>query len=476
MFDFAKKKIEFTELSLIITTLILFGSGAKAGACTIGVANGNATTDNRPLLWKNRDSTQAQQQLMYVQGQKYSYIGIASLGGNLDGEIYMGLNSAGLALGNSVVKIEDAPTDNYKIQTHILTNFDSMGQIRNYLQSEIRAGKCNGSGCFPFIDAKGNAVIFEVNRADWLIEYDTMDPDRVSQNVADFVVRANEFHKQSDGTDNRSILGRYRAALVNMSGLINAKQLSGLTLLQGNDGSSKGFEFARYGPGRNWDAIARDDTPQERWPTLSMIAVHGVKPGEDPALTTMWTMLGPPNYCIAVPTWVKVSDIPKCLSSGDMYDRAKSLHDKKNEADTQASIFPAEAHIYNLVANTLLPYWREFGVASIAEMTRIEHQIANDAYSLLECLDNRQHNNKAPEISIAVSSKALKANLKLKANDPDGSITNIKWNFGNGKTSQEKAPSHTYQKQGTYLVSCTVTDNHNVSITDWQYCKITAKK
>jgi len=202
------------------------------------------------------------------------------------------------------------------------------------------------------------------------------------------------------------------------------------------------------------------------------MAVHGVAPNEDPALATMWVILGQSNYGIAVPAWVRVSDIPPCLSSGDMYDRAKSLYNKRNEATTQASTFPVEAHMFDVVDNTLLPHWRAEGVPSVAEMTRIEHCMANDAYSLLVCLDNHQSDNKAPDVTFNVFTEELTASFELIANDSDGTIDNIEWNFGNNQTSTEASPSYTYADSGTYLVSCTVTDDDGVSLTDWMYCTI----
>jgi PKD repeat protein len=61
--------------------------------------------------------------------------------------------------------------------------------------------------------------------------------------------------------------------------------------------------------------------------------------------------------------------------------------------------------------------------------------------------------------------------------DPDGTIQSWSWNFGDGGTSTEQNPSHTYASPGTYSVSLTVTDDdgatdsvtHDVSVT-LQYC------
>ena len=43
--------------------------------------------------------------------------------------------------------------------------------------------------------------------------------------------------------------------------------------------------------------------------------------------------------------------------------------------------------------------------------------------------------------------------------DNDGYITSYSWNFGDGSSSSQQNPSHTYNTAGTYTVSLTVTDN-----------------
>ncbi|MDT4928025.1 MAG: hypothetical protein QOF92_892 [Pseudonocardiales bacterium] len=45
------------------------------------------------------------------------------------------------------------------------------------------------------------------------------------------------------------------------------------------------------------------------------------------------------------------------------------------------------------------------------------------------------------------------------SSDPDGTIAGYSWTFGDGGTSIQSAPSHTYVTSGTYQVKLTVTDN-----------------
>jgi PKD repeat protein len=49
--------------------------------------------------------------------------------------------------------------------------------------------------------------------------------------------------------------------------------------------------------------------------------------------------------------------------------------------------------------------------------------------------------------------------------DPDGTIVNYTWYFGDKNTSHMKNPSHSYKKPGNYVVLLTVVDNDNLSNT-----------
>ena len=119
-----------------------------------------------------------------------------------------------------------------------------------------------------------------------------------------------------------------------------------------------------------------------------------------------------------------------------------------------------------LVANRLLPYWRSHRAATVEEMTRVETGMAEDAYSLLCCLDERQDVNSAPDVAFSAGVNELMVRFAVRAGDLDGAIDGIKWNFGDSSVSNEISPIHIYKEPGDYLVSCRVWDDNGVSVTD----------
>lgn len=60
--------------------------------------------------------------------------------------------------------------------------------------------------------------------------------------------------------------------------------------------------------------------------------------------------------------------------------------------------------------------------------------------------------------------------------DSDGTIVTYSWDFGDGQTSNEQNPSHTYTTAGKYTVNLTVTDNDGLSDSDSVEILVSSKK
>ncbi len=83
-------------------------------------------------------------------------------------------------------------------------------------------------------------------------------------------------------------------------------------------------------------------------------------------------------------------------------------------------------------------------------------------------------NNEPPIAAFDYSTTDLTADFTDTSTDSDGTVVAWSWTFGDGGTSLEQDPSHTYATAGTYTVSLTVTDDdgatdstsHDVTVTE----------
>jgi PKD repeat protein len=75
--------------------------------------------------------------------------------------------------------------------------------------------------------------------------------------------------------------------------------------------------------------------------------------------------------------------------------------------------------------------------------------------------------NYPPVANFTFITNCLTANFTDTSTDPNGAgdIVNWLWDFGDGNSSTQQNPSHTYAAEGTYTVSLTVTDSGSLSDT-----------
>lgn len=67
--------------------------------------------------------------------------------------------------------------------------------------------------------------------------------------------------------------------------------------------------------------------------------------------------------------------------------------------------------------------------------------------------------NVAPTANFTFTTNGLSAIFTDSSSDSDGSLTSWAWDFGDGGSSTQQNPSHTYAAGGSYTVTLTVTDN-----------------
>ncbi len=447
----------------------------KAIACTGGVAIKNATFDGRPILWQVMDYKSGYSLLWKYQDPKVEvlYYGLGP------GSTAHSLNSYGLARGVNEQKTLDFNGNGAlnPLRNNIDRGCTSIADVRDMLEAK----NYGGGKSYPFIDATGEGIMFEVADNDYW-EYYPMAPSRLDNPDYDysdpnnFVVRANmpfqnrnhqEMEPVIDGWNNEST-ARLRFAREEMSEKINdAGKLT----------PGEVFEICRQGdPGIN-DDIGVTCESKSKVATVYL----GVKNGENQVFTTVFYAMGIPDYSIFIPAWCKLTsdDLSVYVKSAsptifsmvqDLFNKNKNDGNGLNPSDDE---FLRET--FNLVENNIIEgalnardKWLNKGDTGnyYVDMKKLHSCSCDAAYwtirSAYYTVDfGGRTVNKPPSISsLGAKVHGLTIGFNSNATDTDG-LQSIKWDFGDGATcTGTLSPSHTYNQAGTYLVSCYVEDGN----------------
>jgi hypothetical protein len=302
---------------LISTFLLIAISANNLFACTTAVVSGKYTKDGRPILWKHRDSDFNDNKLMYFTDGKYDYIGLVNSEDIKGEQVWGGTNSIGFSIMNAA--LFDVNLDyngDYRdregyVMKMALQQCSSLEDFEDFLNNlQIPKGV---AASFGVIDAKGGAAYYETDNNKF-VKFDANDP-RVAPNG--YLIRTN-FAFTGEKDKGYGYI-RYENAQDLFANAFATNNLNYQTIITDfsrsfyhsllktdyrklAENSSDKQTFVNSG-----DLICRNGS-------VSAIVIHGVKKGEAPEFTTMWTVIGFPFTAVAVPTWVKGGkNLPKML-------------------------------------------------------------------------------------------------------------------------------------------------------------------
>ena len=283
--------------------------GLSAFPCTIAVIAGRATADGRPLLWKNRDVTSQDNLLRFLGSGRRAFIGLVEPG-PVD-KVWAGLNDAGLAVVNAVSPDLEgaAETENGAFIKRVLEECSTVRDVELLLEATNGARKTLAN--FGVIDGQGGGAIFEAGNARFA-KYD------LASSPAGFIVRTNYAltgTKPSEGEgfirfDRATAIIAPAAAARTVDVRFLANQAARDLVNEAVDPYPLPFRGSQAGHPAGY---VRTDYSINRYRTASATIIHGLRPGEDPGLATMWAILGEPVCGLALPVWVKSAAVPAAL-------------------------------------------------------------------------------------------------------------------------------------------------------------------
>ena len=306
-----------TKYFLLLIILFLLGINATSHACTTAVIAAKNSANGRSMIWKLRDTDNLENAMRYFDDGKYNYLGLVNSKDTLGVEVWGGANSAGFAIMNSAsYNVNVGDTTKLKDQEGIfmklaLQTCASLQDLENLLNTYPKPrGQASHYGV---IDAKGGAAYYEVNNQTWT-KYDAND-SQVAPNG--YIIRTN--YSESGTKDKGFGFIRREAAETVFGKALENNKLDYKTVIQRFSRCTYHPVFGlnyrkKFASGTNESSFVASDDLITRHSSASSIIVEGVRPGESPALTTIWTQIGYPNTSMALPLWVEGGkNIPQIL-------------------------------------------------------------------------------------------------------------------------------------------------------------------
>lgn len=308
---FSMKKFALSFLILFLTVSV------PTFACTSVIVSSKATASGKPLMLKHRDTGELNNRIEYFDGSIYSFIGLVNSPSE-GGEVWTGTNSVGFSIMNTAsynIKDDDVPDSEMDREGELM--FRALGVCSNLSDFENMLDKMSKpygvEANFGVIDAEGGAAYYEINNHSW-IKYDVNESERGYRVVTNFSEsgRREDYRGYERYLTASSIMDDFYSEAEN--GVMN---ISPFDLFYGISRSYKhnliGIDylndFQSLKDNYGFSGIVADQDFIPRRSTAASIVIEGVKKGENPLHTVMWTILGHPVCSVAVPLLVCDQDI-----------------------------------------------------------------------------------------------------------------------------------------------------------------------
>ncbi len=376
-----------SKVLTILTFSLLFWFN-YAFSCTIAVISGKYTADGRPLLWKNRDTWAVNNKIMFFHGEKYDFIALVNSHDKSGKSVWIGVNSAGFAIMNSAsynLNLGDTVKQSGlegRLMKKALSTCATVQDFENLLKSLPKPTRLEAN--FGVIDANGGAALFELSNYKY-VKFDANDPE-----VAPFgyIIRGNYSFTGKFGPESSGYI-RYNTVNELFYNAVSTNSMTAQFIIQ---------DVTR----ELYNSLTKDDLYQkfrnipENTPTFtwfhdfvprrlsaSSVVIQGVKKGENPALATMWAVVGFPLTSIVVPLWVEGQDnLPSIVKYDAKFNDSPVCH---AALLLKKQVFPIRwgkyASKYYINVNALI---NANNTGIIQKIRPYENQIFSKAKSMLQ--------------------------------------------------------------------------------------------
>ncbi|MHC4534324.1 MAG: ankyrin repeat domain-containing protein [Planctomycetota bacterium] len=445
----------------------------KVKGCTIGVASGKATADGRPLLWKNRDGSYEPREVVYFTDGRFKYLAMVTaddwqlLGGGV------GVNEFGFCIVGSsafdLPKKSKKGLGSHPLMKMALQQCVTVDDFENILKQTNVLGR-RTVGNIGVIDAFGGASIFETENFSYA-RFDATDPKVAPKG---YIVRAN-FTFIGGGDFGRA---RYDRANHLWQQAIDKGKLDYRYVLRHICRDFSGAEEVSHilpemeATKSNTIKVLRQQNVISNGNTGWAALFHGVRPNENPSLTTFWAIMGEPIFSVALPSWVIAESTsaemdgeefsPLCTAAHDLYlsnyvtgDKGKFLLYPDMLPDIWSVTYSAEDRIFDQTESIMARWRQDYPMAK--QVASFHQHMASEAMNTLQEVTELLKRKDGPMARLRI---ALHMRCVEKAKAFIEGCININVSDGHGYTPLHYAVQNN-QKEIVHLL---ISKNANVTL------------
>lgn len=301
---------------------LALGSAMPVWCCTSVIISSKFTYDGRPVMYKNRDTGKLDNRMQYFRGPSFTFIGLVNSDYN-ENEVWAGANSAGFCIMNTASynfkedNVPDSKMDKEGVVMYkALGTCETLKDFERLLDTLPRPMGVEAN--FGVIDAHGGAAYYEVNNTRW-IKIDVNEEKCGYRVVTNFCSNGRE--KDYQGYE------RYVTASHLMQEMCEGKEKTAISHRDLYDRMSRCYRndvmgvdfndyYDTYASVPKFTGFTADQDFIPRYSTSAAVVFEGVSPGNDPAKTVMWSLLGYPSCSVSIPLLVGREDnIPSYMKS-----------------------------------------------------------------------------------------------------------------------------------------------------------------
>jgi hypothetical protein len=290
-------------------------------ACTTFIISGKYTPDGKPILYKNRDTDEMNNSLVFFSDGKYKYIGLVDGNEDWSKMVWGGYNEAGFAIMNSAAynnnlgdttKFRDQEGVVMKLALQTCRTIEDFEDLLRVLPKPMGV-----DANFGVIDAYGGAAFYETGNYRF-VRFDANDPALAPDGI---LVRTN--HSMSADITKGFGFCRFNTATLALKKAASEKNFSPEYLFNNISRnlyhSLTKTDLSVTLPDKKENREFKffiDYIPRQI--TASAIMIIGAKDEKNVSDAMMWAILGFPLTSIAVPVWVSAGEqLPEVVAMND---------------------------------------------------------------------------------------------------------------------------------------------------------------